>query len=116
MPLGNNIIRILRSAVAGKRPTGRSQGEPYVNEADKQFGVEGAGDLIAVRYLESLVAIANGPANKIFLPTEVSGIMGSIGGIAELFKDGSGISMTAPAAHAGRPPREEPPAPPSMNP
>jgi regulator of protease activity HflC (stomatin/prohibitin superfamily) len=44
-------------------------------------------DLIAIRYLEALQAIANGAANKVFLPMEVSGIMGSIGGIAELFKD-----------------------------
>jgi len=44
-------------------------------------------DLIAIRYLEALTAIANGPANKVFLPMEVSGIMGSIGGIAELFKE-----------------------------
>ncbi len=44
-------------------------------------------DLIAVRYLEALQAIANGAANKVFLPMEVSGIMGSIGGIAELFKE-----------------------------
>jgi hypothetical protein len=39
-----------------------------------------------VRYLESLVAIADGRASKVFLPLEVSGIMSSIGGIAELFK------------------------------
>jgi len=44
-------------------------------------------DLIAIRYLEALTAIAMGPANKVFLPMEVSGIMGSIGGIAELFKE-----------------------------
>jgi regulator of protease activity HflC (stomatin/prohibitin superfamily) len=44
-------------------------------------------DLIAIRYLEALKAIANGPANKVFLPMEVSGIMGSIGGIAELFRE-----------------------------
>lgn len=43
-------------------------------------------DLIAIRYLEALQAIANGAANKVFLPMEVSGIMGSIGGIAELFR------------------------------
>ncbi len=44
-------------------------------------------DLIAIRYLEALKAIADGPANKVFLPMEVSGIMGSIGGIAELFRE-----------------------------
>ncbi len=42
-------------------------------------------DLIAIRYLEALKAIADGEANKVFLPMEVAGIMGSIGGIAELF-------------------------------
>jgi len=47
-------------------------------------------DLIAIRYLESLKSIANGQANKVFLPMEVSGILGSIGGIAELFKDDNG--------------------------
>lgn len=44
-------------------------------------------DLIAIRYLESLKSIANGQANKVFLPMEISGILGSIGGIAELFTD-----------------------------
>ncbi|ADC46449.1 band 7 family protein [Methanobrevibacter ruminantium M1] len=44
-------------------------------------------DLIAIKYLEALENIADGRATKIFLPTEVSGILGSVGGIAELFKD-----------------------------
>ncbi len=43
-------------------------------------------DLLAIKYLEALEAIAQGPANKVFLPMEVAGVMGSIGGIAELFK------------------------------
>lgn len=44
-------------------------------------------DLIAIKYLEALQAIANGKATKIFLPLEASGVMGSIAGIAELFKE-----------------------------
>lgn len=44
-------------------------------------------DLIAIKYLEALEKIADGNATKIFLPTEVSGVLGSVGGIAELFKD-----------------------------
>jgi len=48
---------------------------------------EPTNDLIAIRYLEALKSIANGSANKVFLPMEVSGILGSIGGVAELFKD-----------------------------
>src|SRR3989339_2015478 len=44
-------------------------------------------DLIAIKYLESLEKIANGTATKIFLPLETSGVMGSIAGVSELFKE-----------------------------
>ena len=44
-------------------------------------------DLIAIKYLEALTKIADGRASKVFLPMEVSSILGSIGGISELFKD-----------------------------
>jgi len=44
-------------------------------------------DVIAIRYLEALKEIADGKASKIFLPMEVSGILGSLGGIKELFKE-----------------------------
>jgi regulator of protease activity HflC (stomatin/prohibitin superfamily) len=43
-------------------------------------------DLIAIKYLETLQKVADGKATKIFLPLETSGILGSIGGIGELFK------------------------------
>ncbi|MBL8777022.1 MAG: SPFH/Band 7/PHB domain protein [Acidimicrobiales bacterium] len=42
-------------------------------------------DLLAIKYLEALQGIANGRATKIFLPADMAGVMGSIGGIAELF-------------------------------
>jgi regulator of protease activity HflC (stomatin/prohibitin superfamily) len=44
-------------------------------------------DLLAVKYLESLKAIANGQATKIFLPTEATAALGALGGMAELLKD-----------------------------
>jgi regulator of protease activity HflC (stomatin/prohibitin superfamily) len=44
-------------------------------------------DLIAIKYLEALEKIADGNSTKIFLPAELSGILGSVGTIAELFKD-----------------------------
>ena len=44
-------------------------------------------DLIAVKYLEALQKVADGQATKIFLPLETSGILGSIAGIGELFKE-----------------------------
>ena len=45
------------------------------------------GDLIAIKYLEALRAVADGKATKIFLPLETSGILGSLAGIGEIFKD-----------------------------
>ena len=44
-------------------------------------------DLIAIKYLEALENVANGNATKVFLPMETAGILGSIGGIGELFKE-----------------------------
>jgi regulator of protease activity HflC (stomatin/prohibitin superfamily) len=44
-------------------------------------------DLIAIKYLEALEKISNGTATKIFLPLEATAALGSIGGVAELFKD-----------------------------
>jgi len=42
--------------------------------------------LIAIKYLESLEKIADGKSNKVFFPLESSGVLGSVAGIAELFK------------------------------
>ena len=44
-------------------------------------------DLIAIKYLEALEKVSNGQATKIFLPMEASGVLGSIAGIGELFKE-----------------------------
>lgn len=43
-------------------------------------------DLIAIKYLEALAAIADGQATKIFVPADMANVLGSIGGIAELFR------------------------------
>jgi regulator of protease activity HflC (stomatin/prohibitin superfamily) len=45
------------------------------------------GDLIAVRYLETLGRIADGQATKVFLPQEAAGVLSSVAGIGELLKD-----------------------------
>ena len=55
-------------------------------------------DLIAIKYLETLGEIANGQATKIFLPLETAGVLGSIGGIAELFKEKKPTSGENPQA------------------
>lgn len=44
-------------------------------------------DLIAIKYLEALRDIANGQATKIFIPLETSSILGTVGAMAEMFKE-----------------------------
>jgi regulator of protease activity HflC (stomatin/prohibitin superfamily) len=61
-------------------------------------------DLLALKYLEALRAIADGRATKVFLPTELSGLFGTVGGLAELLReerpdtaDGDGQRRDVPA-------------------
>ncbi len=51
-------------------------------------------DLIAIKYLEALGAIANGQATKIFVPADMANVLGSIGGIAELFRGDDSAQAT----------------------
>ncbi|PKQ16257.1 MAG: SPFH/Band 7/PHB domain protein [Actinobacteria bacterium HGW-Actinobacteria-7] len=57
------------------------------------FGAIHAGnptnDLLAIRYLDALPKIADGKATKVFLPYEISGVLGAVAGLAEAFKSGS---------------------------
>jgi regulator of protease activity HflC (stomatin/prohibitin superfamily) len=56
----------------------------------KVVGKETAKDyLLLLKYLESLQAIADGKATKIFMPFEASNMLSSMGGIKELFGDQS---------------------------
>lgn len=67
----------------------RAEGEAAAIEKVYRAIHEGNPDdgLIAVKYLESLEKIADGKATKVFLPLESSGVLGSVSGIAELFKE-----------------------------
>lgn len=49
-------------------------------------------DVIAIRYLDALKQIADGKANKVFLPYESSAMLSSLGSMAEIFKDGKDSS------------------------
>ncbi len=44
--------------------------------------------VIAIKYLEALQGIADGRATKIFVPAEMGATLGTLGGIAEMLKDG----------------------------
>ena len=69
-------------------------------------------DLIAIKYLEALQAIADGKASKIYLPLETAAFLGSIGGIGDLFRaDGGDGEETSKKAAAGEEPDDTPPRP-----
>ena len=58
-------------------------------------------DLLAVRYLDALAQIADGRATKIIVPTEFSGVLGAVMGIAEAMRpvvDTETDSSAAPAS------------------
>ena len=63
--------------------TGEAQGIEVI------YGAIHAGDptndLIAIKYLDALAAMADGKGSTIFMPIEASGMLGSIGAIKELF-------------------------------
>ncbi|MDR2676943.1 MAG: SPFH/Band 7/PHB domain protein [Endomicrobium sp.] len=76
--------------------TGKAEAIKKVAEAEKyKIGIvynaihEGrpTRDLIAIKYLETLVNIADGKATKIFMPLETANVMSSIGSITELFNN-----------------------------
>ena len=60
---------------------------------------------VAVRYVESLKAIADGNATKIFMPAELSGIASATGVIGEMFQSSKvGPQVKAPAGQVPPPP------------
>jgi regulator of protease activity HflC (stomatin/prohibitin superfamily) len=48
-----------------------------------------SGDLIAIKYLETLQAMADGQATKIFFPVEASALVGAVGGLTEALNRGA---------------------------
>jgi regulator of protease activity HflC (stomatin/prohibitin superfamily) len=59
-------------------------------------------DVIALKYLEALRAVADGRATKIFLPTELSGLFGAVGGLAEMLRDPHADSADGDGSGDGR--------------
>ena len=60
--------------------------------------------VIAIKYLETLKEMADGQATKIFVPADMGAALGSIGGIAELLRDGpNGGSERATVSSGERP-------------
>ena len=78
-----------------------------VSEAISQGNVQAINYFIAQKYIEALKDFATSPNQKLFmLPMEVTGVLGSLAGIAELAKD-SLAGKSGPVATPPKPPRLE---------
>jgi regulator of protease activity HflC (stomatin/prohibitin superfamily) len=67
-----------------------------VSAAIAQGDVQAVNYFVAQKYVEALKDIASAPNQKVFfMPTEASGILGALGGIAELAKDAMQKQQTA---------------------
>ncbi|MCG3135799.1 MAG: hypothetical protein HMLKMBBP_03555 [Planctomycetes bacterium] len=72
--------------------------------------------LLAIQYMETLKSVADGKATKIFLPLDSAGVMGSLGGIAELFREGGGRGHDGSGSGAAGSYLPPPPKPPFSGP
>jgi len=94
----------IKRVAEGKRYEFETVAEGEGKAIERVFGAIHTGDptpdLIAIRYLEALQGIADGQATKIFLPLEVSGVLGSLGAIREVFgaDDGGSTTPASPTA------------------
>ena len=51
-------------------------------------------EVIALKYMDTLRGMADGQATKIFLPADTSSVLGTLAGMAEMFRDGSTAEST----------------------
>ncbi len=78
-----------------------------VSQAIAQGDVQAINYFVAQKYVEALKELASAPNQKVFLmPMESTGILGALGGIAELAKDAMAKQTAAPKAS---PPTARPP-------
>ncbi len=91
------IKRVADADKYQKLTVAQGEAEAIVNVFTAIHKGDPTNDLLAIRYLETLQKVADGNATKIFLPLETSGVLGSIAGIGELFKD-NGKEGTSPKA------------------
>jgi regulator of protease activity HflC (stomatin/prohibitin superfamily) len=63
---------------------------------------EAAAYLLALRYFETLPAVAQGPATTLFLPAEASGVLGALGSLRSLLTERNARgSATRPGSGGG---------------
>jgi regulator of protease activity HflC (stomatin/prohibitin superfamily) len=78
-----------------------------VSSAIAQGDVKAINYFIAQKYIEALESFAQSPSQKlVFMPLEASGVIGAVGGIAEIVRDTFGGDSGPAVAPPPPPPRE----------
>ena len=88
---GDKLAQILRAEGDKEAQIRRAEGESEairnVMEAVKGTGSNPANYLLAVRYIETLKEMVSGRDSKtVYMPYEATGVLGSLGGIKDLFQ------------------------------
>ena len=84
-----------------------------VSQAIAQGDIQAINYFVAQKYVEALQALAAAPNQKVFLmPMEATGVLGALGGVAELARDAM-ARQPSQQPDAGRLPPRNPPRPPS---
>jgi len=66
-----------------------------ITDAVRESGGNPTSYLIAMRYIDTLKEMVSGKDNKvIYLPIEATGVLGSLGGIRDMFEQGKNITTT----------------------
>jgi len=82
-----------------------------VSQAIAQGDVQAINYFVAQKYIEALKDFATSPNQKVFMmPVESAGLLGALGGIAELAKDAMTRQPSGPNAPPPGAPRVRPPA------
>ena len=84
-----------------------------VSQAIAQGDIQAINYFVAQKYVEALQALAAAPIQTVFLmPMEATGVLGALGGVAELARDAM-ARQPSQQADAGRLPPRNPPRPPA---
>jgi regulator of protease activity HflC (stomatin/prohibitin superfamily) len=99
-----------RSAEARERSAeAEAKATSVVSEAIAKGNVQALNYFIAQRYVEALQRVASAPNQKlIFMPLEAAGVIGAIGGVAELAKQAMAQQQGAQPQGGGQGPWERP--------
>jgi regulator of protease activity HflC (stomatin/prohibitin superfamily) len=94
-----------RQAEARERLAGaEAKATELVSNAIADGNVQAINYFVAQKYIEAFKALAEGPNQKfVLMPMEASGVLGSLGGIAELAKEA--LASPIAAARIAAPPR-----------